>query len=102
MNDLATAALACVRSGCEDLTIRQIAMLGLLCDEAGPHSTGSIALRLGVDKPVITRSINRFEQMGLIHQAISPKDRRRNILTPMPVGRTAREALKVGRVRRHG
>lgn len=94
MNDLATAALACVRAGYDELTIRQVAMLGIICDEPGPHSTGSIARRLGVDKPVITRSLIRFEKLGMVEQTTCRKDRRRNVLTLTPLGVSTREAMR--------
>lgn len=94
MNDLATAALACVRAGYDDMTIRQIAILGVICDEEQPHSTGSIARRLKVDKPVISRFLRRFEERGMIEQATCSKDRRRNLVKLTPLGVMIRENMR--------
>lgn len=51
-----------------DLTSRQMGAL-LICQlEAGPHTIGELAARLGIPKAAITRATDRLEAAGLLRR----------------------------------
>ncbi|MDX3883582.1 MAG: MarR family transcriptional regulator [Sphingomonas sp.] len=94
--DIATIARHLIgRSPAGALTLRQIAMIGIVCDRPGPHTVGSIAAALDVAKPVITRSVRRLTALGLIRWHRSTADRRLILIDPTDLGRQARDGLRV-------
>lgn len=93
--DLAAASSAWLASPWYfDATARQNAMLGILCDEPGPHLTRVLAKRLGVARPVITRACNIFAEHGMIERRGDPDDGRNCIIVPTDHGRATRAAMK--------
>lgn len=69
MTDLAAAARSFVLSPAYvDVTLRQLALLAILVDETGPHHVRELALRLGVQKPVISRAVQRLSGLGLVRR----------------------------------
>ena len=78
-----------------DLTIRQLALLAVLCDEAADadRTTRAIATRLGVAKPIITRAMLTFERQGLAERRPDPRDRRSVMLFVTDEGRALRRRL---------
>jgi DNA-binding MarR family transcriptional regulator len=65
-----------VRSGEEDLTNRQMALLMLVHMAPGPHTVRGLAHTLGVSKPVITRALNRLGALGYLARQRDEHDRR--------------------------
>lgn len=65
-----------VQSGQPDLTNRQMALLLVTGQEAGPHTVRGLAARLGVSKPVVTRALNSLSAIGLVARRRDEADRR--------------------------
>lgn len=65
-----------VRSGHEDLTNRQMALLMLVYRTSGPHTVRGLARELAVSKPVITRALNRLGALGYLARQRDDHDRR--------------------------
>ncbi len=70
------ALLRYVQSGQPDLTNRQMALLMVAGQEAGPHTVRGLAKRLGVSKPVVTRALNSLSSLGLVVRRRDERDRR--------------------------
>lgn len=95
MSDLVKAARRFVVSEYYfEVTLRQIAILGILCDDEGPHQTKTIAETLGIGKPVVTRSVIHLEQIGYVARLPSEKDKRVVTVEPTIPGRYLREKLR--------
>ncbi len=93
--DLATLSLAWLASPFYvDFTARQNALLGILCDEPGPHHVRDLAKQVGVEKPVITRACNSFGAQGIIVRLKDVLDGRSCIIEPTDHGRKVRAAMK--------
>lgn len=73
-------SLALVRDGEADLTSRQITILLMIYLEAPPHTVRGLASKLGVTKPVITRSLDTMGKMGLVSRRRDETDRRNVII----------------------
>lgn len=90
MTDLAAAARDFILSPAYvDVTLRQIALLAIVVDEAGPHHVRDLALRLGVQKPVISRAVQRLSGLGLVARRRGD-DKRDCLIVPTPQGRAWR------------
>lgn len=85
-------ALALVTSRAHDLTNRQTAILLTVYLDPPPHTIRSLAARLDVTKPVVTRALDALGAMGLVTRHRDEADRR-NVL----VRRTVEGALFVER-----
>jgi len=95
MNDLATASLAWVRSPRYiDLTARQIALLGLLCESVRGMTVAELATLLKVSKPVVTRAHTALAALGWVDRVQSEDDRRVCFLCATDAGREIREAMR--------
>lgn len=95
MADLATLSRAWVRSpDYVELTPRQIALLGIITDEAGPHTVRSLAAAIGTSKPVITRAHSTLAEHGLLTQLRDPHDGRSITLVPTDKGMKLRVAIQ--------
>lgn len=95
MSDFFANTLDWVRSpDYRDLTTREIALLGLLCDEEGPHQVRHLADTLKVSKPVVTRSVSRLIREGLATKAQSKADKRDVDIVPTTAGRELRSLTK--------
>lgn len=92
MNDLCAAALAYARANQPDLTMRQLGLLGLICDEPG-QSVDPLAKLLGVSRPVITRANHTLAEMGFITTAQREDDRRKVSVIPTEEGMAFRQRL---------
>lgn len=77
-----------------DLTSRQFAMLAILCDEPGPHRIRHLAAAIGVQKPVATRNVTRFVQLGYAASARDETDGRDVIICATEAGKAFRTELK--------
>ncbi len=75
LRTIEAATLAMVRTG-DDLTARQLAVL-LTCHlQPGDHTVKSLADRLNVTKPAITRALDALGQRGFVRREVQPSDRR--------------------------
>jgi DNA-binding MarR family transcriptional regulator len=75
-----------VQSGQPDLTNRQMALLLVAGQEAGPHTVRGLAARLGVSKPVVTRALNSLSAIGLVARRRDEADRRSIFVDLTPLG----------------
>jgi len=73
-------SLALVRDGHVDLTNRQMTILLTIYLESPPHTVRGLAARLGVTKPVITRSLDTMGRMGLVSRRRDETDRRNVVI----------------------
>jgi DNA-binding MarR family transcriptional regulator len=76
LNDWMDALIDYVRSGQEDLTNRQMALLMLVYQTPGPHTVRGLARALNVSKPVVTRALNRLGTLGYLARERDDHDRR--------------------------
>ena len=86
-------ALALVKDGEPDLSVRQLSLLLTIYLEAPPHTVRGLAAKLGVTKPVITRALDSMGKLGLVSRRRDEKDKR-NVL----VQRTVKGALYLERL----
>jgi len=90
--DLATRAAVFIRSTAyRELSLRQLALIAVIADEAGPHTVRGLANRLQLSKPVVTRALNSLYQ--LVERRPDHKDRRSVFLTLTEAGRRFRDDL---------
>lgn len=75
-----------VQSGQPDLTNRQMALLLVAGQEAGPHTVRGLAARLSVSKPVVTRALNSLSALGLVARRRDERDRRSVFVDVTPEG----------------
>lgn len=68
------------------LTTKQIAILSLVYETGFCNSTKEYADKLKTVKPVITNSLNKLENLGLIERVKEQKDRRKIIVLPTDKG----------------
>lgn len=68
--------VALVQSRRPDLTTRQLAILLTLYAIHGEHTVRGLAALLGLQKPVITRALDRLGALGFIRRERDSKDRR--------------------------
>lgn len=95
MADLASLSLMwCQSDRYVDMTSRQIALLGILCDSPGPHRVRDLAKRLRVSKPVITRAVNRLSALRAAVRLREPRDKRDLEVRATDAGRALRNALQ--------
>lgn len=76
LNDWMDALIDYVRSGQEDLTNRQMALLMVVYQKPGPHTVRGLARDLAVSKPVVTRALNRLGALGYLARQRDEHDRR--------------------------
>jgi len=86
-------SLAMVRDDDPDLSVRQMAVLLTVYLDPPPHTVKSLAEKLGVTKPVITRALNAMSRHNLLQRRRDPNDRR-NVL----IQRTVEGSLYLERI----
>jgi DNA-binding MarR family transcriptional regulator len=74
------------------MTVQEASVL-LRCIEARNITPGQLAVRLGRDKGMITRFIDRLEFSRLIIRDINPRDRRFSVIKPTAKGKRAARNL---------
>jgi len=57
-------------------------------DEYGPASQATLSRRCGIDRSDMVATINELAERGFVERAPDPDDRRRNVVTLTPPGRT--------------
>jgi Transcriptional regulators len=94
MADIITAAREFIASPLYfEATPRQLAMLGIVCDEPGKHSVKALASTMGVAKPIVTRATNVMEASGLVQRVRCRDDRRVTYVLPTEKGQALRREL---------
>ncbi len=86
-------ALSEVRDDVPDLTLRQIAILLTIYLEPPPHTVRSLAVKLHVSKPVITRALDTMGALKLMSRHRDKLDKR-NVF----IRRTVEGAIYVERL----
>lgn len=76
-----------------DLTIRQLAVMQVICDDDGIHKVHELAKALGVQKPIITRAANKLCALGLAERRRGTDDRRDMFIVPTVDGRVWRSGI---------
>lgn len=85
-HDLISQSMAFVRSpDYQDLTIRQMAILGTVCDHGG-QKVKNLARDLIISKPVVTRAATMLSGIGLVERIRSESDRRDVMICATPKG----------------
>ena len=80
------------RSG--DMTLRQVALIGVVADGPGPHHVRDLAATLGVSKPVITRAVASLKERGILTTHRPVEDRRDCIVNLTEAGRALRASWR--------
>ncbi len=81
-----------------DLSLRQLAVMEAVYGSR-PHATvprlgvREIAKALAVQKPVVTRALDRLSLHGLLQRATDPEDRRLVVVMPTDEGRAVARAI---------
>jgi DNA-binding MarR family transcriptional regulator len=69
-----------VRSRGPDLSLRQTAILLSVYLEPPPHTLGSMAVRLGISKPAVTRAVDALEKLEFVRRMPNADDGRSMLL----------------------
>lgn len=64
------------RNDDQDLTARQLGVLLTVITKPGPHTVRGMATALNVNKPAITRALDRLSELCLVKREMDPADRR--------------------------
>lgn len=97
MPNLIDQAMTFVRSPAYiDLTLRQLAIIGVAADAVEPLRVKDMAAAIKVEKPVITRALNRMERDGLLERKRG-SDRRDCFIHVTEAGRAFRVSLEAAR-----
>lgn len=90
MSNLIDQAMSFVTSPAYmDLTIRQLAIIGVAADADEPLRVKDMAAAIKVDKPVICRALDRMERDGLLERR-KGRDRRDCFIHVTDAGRAFR------------
>jgi len=93
MSDLIDQALTFVTSpNYIDLTARQLAIIGVAMDAGQPLRVKEMAAAIMVEKPVVTRALNRMEREGLLERR-KGTDRRDCFIHVTDAGRAFRASI---------
>lgn len=94
MSDLIAQALTFVRSPAYiDLTARQLAIIGVAMDAGQPLRVKDMAAAIKVEKPVITRALDRMEREGLLERRKGAEDKRDCFIHVTDAGRAFRASI---------
>jgi DNA-binding MarR family transcriptional regulator len=79
-----------------DLSARQFALLGIVCDEPGPHHVRVLAQALNVQRPVVTRAVDKLKRFGFVKRVYGTFDKRDVMIEPTAEGKAFRIMLGIG------
>ncbi|WP_328702804.1 MarR family transcriptional regulator [Belnapia mucosa] len=77
------------------MNLRQLAVLLVVYQTNEPQTVRGLAKHLKVNKPAITRALDRLEEFELAVRHIDPKDRRSVVVRRTPLGTAMVERLKM-------
>jgi DNA-binding MarR family transcriptional regulator len=80
--------LALVRSNSTDMSARQFAVFIACYSEAEAHTVRSLAAKLGLPKPAISRALDRLTGFDLVRRKVDPMDRGSILVQRTAVGMT--------------
>lgn len=69
-----------VRNGDDDITLRQMSVLLLVYSREEPYTPREVAANLGVAKPVISRAMDKMQELGVLRRMADPRDGRSVLL----------------------
>jgi DNA-binding MarR family transcriptional regulator len=93
LQTLRETCLSEIRSDQPDLTLRQLAVALVVYQTDELQTVRGLAKQLNISRPVVTRALDRLEELNLAYREVDPKDRR-SVL----VQRTAGGAVMVERL----
>jgi len=97
MADLVSLSTAWVTAGGgADMTFRQVAVLGAVCDAPAPMLFRDLATQLNLAKPVLTRALTRLGSDGLLERGRRIGDKRDVLVLPTDKGRAFRSSIDAG------
>jgi DNA-binding MarR family transcriptional regulator len=96
LNWLRERLLGMIREDTPDLTCRQMGVLLICCNKPIPLSAAAIAEKLNVERPTITRAMDRLEALELARRRPNPADARSVLLVPSAKGRAMCRRLARG------
>lgn len=77
-----------------DLTLRQLAVLLLVCDGGTPRTCCALAEMLAIPRPAMTRALDRLTALDLVRRETDPACRRNVLVQPTAQGRAFVGALR--------
>ncbi|SDR32309.1 MarR family winged helix-turn-helix transcriptional regulator [Thermostaphylospora chromogena] len=77
----------------DDRSARDFVVLDVLADQDG-YSQQELAERLGINRTIMVRLIDRLEEAGHVRRVRNPADRRSYVLRLTDAGRAARESMR--------
>ena len=77
----------------DDPQSRDFVVLDALADQDA-HSQAEVAERLGINRTIMVRLLDRLEAAGYVTRARNPANRRSYVLSLTPEGRAARDAMR--------
>lgn len=87
--------IAEVRSDHPDLTLRQLAVLLAVYRTAKVQTAGDLTRQLQVQKPAMSRALNRLTELGLVRRKMDLEDRRNVLVVRTVAGATMMERLGI-------
>lgn len=87
LNDYKRIIVDYVSSGLPDLTNRQMGILLTVYCENGPHTVRGLAAALNISKPVVTRALNKLDQLRYVRRVPDHNDRRSVFIVQTEPGR---------------
>jgi DNA-binding MarR family transcriptional regulator len=85
-DQLRPSLLALIAADGRDLSVRQLAVLLTLRERPAPHTVKGLAAELRLQKPVITRALDRLAAEGLAQRLPHPTDGRSVLAEATPAG----------------
>ncbi|SDD94340.1 MarR family transcriptional regulator [Belnapia rosea] len=85
---LRETCLSEIRSDHPDLPLRYLAVLLVIYQTDEPQTVRGLAKHLNINKPAITRALDRLEELNLAYREVDLNDRR-SVLVQRTVGGTA-------------
>lgn len=87
-------ALSEIRLDQPDLNMRQLAILLVVYQTPEMQTVRGLAAHLSVNKPAVTRALDRLEEFDLAHRKVDPRDRRSVVVERTATGDAMVQRLK--------
>jgi DNA-binding MarR family transcriptional regulator len=95
MADIVSLSVAWVTAaGGADMTYRQVAVLGAVCDAPAPPQFRALAKQLNMAKPVLTRALTKLGSLGLVARRRGEADGRDILVDATEQGRELRATMR--------
>jgi DNA-binding MarR family transcriptional regulator len=93
---LRSSLLNMVADDAPDLNARQLAVLLTVQLDQAPHTVRGLAAKLRVNKPSITRALDRLSECDFARRSVDKADRRSVLISLTPSGRAFLARLGAG------